>query len=135
MNERTPKGWCPTTRKPMPSGDGLLMRLKPQRHTISVQELEVICDAATAFGSSMIALTNRANLQIRGLDEASYAQLIQRCIQADIIPQDTPIYEDLNLLVSPFGKLAIVTALLQMSLPGVVPNYRHFLQSLAFALI
>ena len=101
MNERTPKGWCPTTRKPMPSGDGLLMRLKPQRHTISLQDLEVICDAATAFGSSMIALTNRANLQIRGLDEASYAQLIQRCIQADIIPQDTPIYEDLNLLVSP----------------------------------
>ncbi len=102
MMKTTPKGWCPTTRKPMSSGDGLLMRLKPALHRLTLPELEIVCDVAATFGSSMVALTSRANLQIRGLDETGYEALINQLIKASIIPEQTPIFEDLNLLVSPF---------------------------------
>jgi precorrin isomerase/sulfite reductase beta subunit-like hemoprotein len=96
------KGWCPTTRKPMPSGDGLLMRLKPEHHRLTIEQVGVICDMADQLGSSLLSFTNRANLQIRGLSEPEYDQLITSFISHQIIPEDTPLDEELNLMVSPF---------------------------------
>lgn len=104
MSERMVKGWCPTTRKPMPSGDGLLMRLKPHMHRLTAEEFTKLCDAACQYGSSILALTSRANLQIRGLTEQGYEALISDLSDAGIIPDETPLYEDLNLLVSPFWR-------------------------------
>ena len=105
MTQRIIKGWCPTTRKPMPSGDGLLMRLKPEHHRLTTDQLVVICDLAERFGSSLLSVTNRANLQIRGLDEAGYDRLIDGLISHQIIDTQTPIDEELNLMISPFYRL------------------------------
>ncbi len=109
MTDQMIKGWCPTTRRPMPSGDGLLMRLKPEHHRLTIDQMGVICDMADQLGSSLLSFTNRANLQIRGLGEPEYDQLIKRLISHQIIPQDTPLDEELNLMVSPFYQTGDLT--------------------------
>ena len=68
------RGWCPSLYEPMESGDGLLARVKPPLGKLSAAQAHLLADAAAHFGSGIIELTNRANLQIRGLrDPAGFA--------------------------------------------------------------
>ena len=99
--KRTVKGWCPGIRKPMPSGDGLLMRLKPDMHRMTSDEVLSLCASAKAHGSGIIALTNRANLQIRGLEEEGYHSLVSELAVAGLISELPEDDEELNLLTSP----------------------------------
>jgi precorrin-3B synthase len=69
------KGWCPGALRPMQSGDGLIVRVRPQSATLRPDELGALADAARRFGNGHIDLTRRANLQIRGVSEASLPEL------------------------------------------------------------
>ena len=69
------KGWCPGALRPMQSGDGLIVRLRPRSAIFSPGELADLADAARHFGNGHIDLTRRANLQIRGVSEASLPNL------------------------------------------------------------
>jgi precorrin-3B synthase len=53
----------------MESGDGLIVRVRPQCGTFTLDELVVLAEAAQRFGNGQIDLTRRANLQIRGVSE------------------------------------------------------------------
>ncbi len=65
------KGWCPGAWRPMATGDGLLVRVRPPLGQLSREQTLALCDAAETFGSGLIELTSRANLQLRGVtDEA-----------------------------------------------------------------
>ena len=55
----------------MQSGDGLIVRIRPQSATFSPDQLRVLADAAWRLGNGHIDLTRRANLQIRGVSETS----------------------------------------------------------------
>ena len=70
------QGWCPGAHKPMMSGDGLVVRIRPWAAQISANQAEIIADAAQQFGSGYIDLTNRANLQIRGVAEKNLTPLM-----------------------------------------------------------
>jgi precorrin-3B synthase len=72
---RDVKGWCPGALRPMPSGDGLIVRVRPHSATLGLDELAALAAAAGLFGSGHIDLTRRANLQIRGVSEATLPQL------------------------------------------------------------
>ena len=61
------RGWCPGLYDPMPTGDGLLVRVKPPRARLTPRAALALADAAAAFGNGIIELTQRGNLQIRGL--------------------------------------------------------------------
>lgn len=63
------KGWCPTALRPMPSGDGLLVRVRPWCGAFTREQAAGLADIAEAFGNGHIDLTRRANLQIRGVRE------------------------------------------------------------------
>jgi precorrin-3B synthase len=65
------KGWCPGALKPMQSGDGLIVRVRPRCGMFMLDELLVLAQAAERFGNGHIDLTRRANLQIRGVDDKS----------------------------------------------------------------
>ncbi len=60
------KGWCPSLFEPMAAGDGLLVRIKPRVAGIGAAQLQKLADAAEAYGSGRIEITNRANFQLRG---------------------------------------------------------------------
>ena len=61
------KGWCPGVLRPMPSGDGLIVRVRPCCGAFRLEQARGLADIAAALGNGHIDLTRRANLQIRGL--------------------------------------------------------------------
>jgi precorrin-3B synthase len=63
------KGWCPGVQRPMLSGDGLLVRVRPWGGGFTLDQAAGLADIAATLGNGHIDLTRRANLQIRGLDE------------------------------------------------------------------
>ncbi|HWJ56042.1 MAG TPA: hypothetical protein VNR90_07475, partial [Vicinamibacterales bacterium] len=63
------KGWCPGALRPMPSGDGLLVRVRPWCGTFTLDQAAGLAEIAATLGNGCIDLTRRANLQIRGLRE------------------------------------------------------------------
>ena len=56
------KGWCPGAHRPMMSGDGLVVRVRPRLARLSADQVQALCAAAMRHGAGLIDLTNRANL-------------------------------------------------------------------------
>ncbi len=71
----------------MASRDGGLCRVKLPGGTLSAEQAIAIADAAQAFASGVIELTNRANLQLRGVHAGVETDLRQRLIAAGLGPQ------------------------------------------------
>lgn len=61
------KGWCPSAHRPMESGDGLLIRAKSKQSTLTSSQLRVVAETAAVCGNGLVDLTQRAQLQLRGL--------------------------------------------------------------------
>jgi precorrin-3B synthase len=100
------KGWCPGALRPMQTGDGLLVRVKPRVGTLSIAALQTIADVADRFGNGEIDLTNRANLQVRGVTEASLPDVLAALNGAGLL-DDTPEAEAVrNVIVDPLSGLA-----------------------------
>jgi precorrin-3B synthase len=97
------KGWCPGALRPMRSGDGLIVRVRPRCGMLRPDELIVLAEAAQRLGNGHIDLTRRANLQIRGVSEESLPGL-HEVIGGLGLLDPTPEGEAVrNLLVSPLA--------------------------------
>ncbi len=64
------RGACPRLSAPMPTGDGLLARLKPTG-PIPLDAFIALAAAAAAHGNGTIEVTARGSLQLRGLSPDS----------------------------------------------------------------
>lgn len=82
------RGWCPSAHRPMMSGDGLLVRVKPRLGWLTATEALQLCELAERFGSGTIDLTSRANLQIRGVAEKDHPALLSGLIAAGLVDPD-----------------------------------------------
>ncbi|MCJ2036836.1 precorrin-3B synthase [Methylobacterium sp. J-068] len=71
------RGWCPSLARPMPTGDGLLARIHPLLGRLTPGQTRAVAEGARRFGNGHIDVTARANLQVRGVGEAT------RCGLAD----------------------------------------------------
>jgi precorrin-3B synthase len=60
------RGACPGLSTPMPTGDGLLVRLL-LTGTIALDAFATLCDAAQTYGNGVIEITSRGSIQVRGL--------------------------------------------------------------------
>ena len=89
MSAATPmrRGACPGLTSPMPTGDGLPVRLMPVG-TISLDAMAAFCAAALEQGSGIIDITSRGSLQVRGLSEASAAKFAAAVAQLGIAAQE-----------------------------------------------
>jgi len=61
------RGACPSVAAPMPTGDGLLVRLRPRAAGLSPARWRAIAALARRHGNGLVEVTARGNLQIRGL--------------------------------------------------------------------
>jgi precorrin-3B synthase len=95
------KGWCPGVLTPMPSGDGLLVRIKPWCGAFTVAQAAGIADIAERLGNGHIDLTRRANLQIRGLREQSLGALRESLDRLDLLDPDAATEAARNVMVGP----------------------------------
>jgi precorrin-3B synthase len=86
----------------MESGDGLVVRLRPERGRIDAVQAAGIADLAQRYGNGLIDLTSRANLQIRGVTEATYPDLIERLAALGLLDGDPETEARRNILLTPF---------------------------------
>ena len=96
------KGWCPGAWQPMRSGDGFVVRIRPHGGRIDADQAAGIADLAERHGNGLIDLTNRANLQIRGVSEHSHPPLIEGLAKLRLLDPDPEIEARRNVLVTPF---------------------------------
>ena len=96
------KGWCPGAYRPMMSGDGLVVRIRPRLGRLDVTRISGLCSLANAHGNGLIELTNRANLQLRGVRQESHAALLDGLGALDMLDADPTLESRRNILVTPF---------------------------------
>ena len=95
------KGWCPGAYRPMLSGDGLIVRIRPRLGRLTAQQTLGLCAIAQAEGNRIIDLTSRANLQIRGIKEARHDAVLSNLHALGLL-DDTPECEARrNIVVTP----------------------------------
>ena len=99
------KGWCPGVLRPMPAGDGLLVRLRITGGELSAGLAQQIARLALRYGSGAIDLTQRANLQLRGLREETIRPLIDELTQLGLIDPSIAAEAVRNVMLSPLAGL------------------------------
>lgn len=95
------KGWCPDAWRPMATGDGLLVRIKPRLGRLSRDQALALCALAQTYGNGMIDITRRANLQIRGVSEADWPALIAELVAHELADADAEQETGRNILIAP----------------------------------
>jgi precorrin-3B synthase len=102
------KGWCPGALRPMASGDGLVLRLRLTAGRLTSETAEAIAALAQRHGNGRIDLSQRGNLQLRGVSEATLPALHAELAALDLIDADPATEARRNLVVSPLGSEAMV---------------------------
>jgi precorrin-3B synthase len=110
------KGWCPSALRPMASGDGLVVRVRPRGGRLTPAQASGIAELAKAFGNGLIDLTGRANLQIRGVREIDSDALAAALDRLGLVDREAELEAQRNILVTPFWAVGDDTHLLAMEL-------------------
>ncbi|MEM7496623.1 MAG: cobalamin biosynthesis protein CobG [Pseudomonadota bacterium] len=114
MSRPAPRGWCPSAERPMLSGDGLIMRLRPALGWIEAGAFRHLCGLARRHGNRIIEVTSRASLQLRGVSEAAYPQLLADVAEAGLLPAIPQ--NGGGITVQPFWRAGDATARLERAL-------------------
>ena len=119
------RGWCPGIHEPMPSGDGLLVRVKPPGGRLPAAALRAIADGAERHGNGIIELTSRGNLQIRGLTAVSAPRFAAAMVQAGLAHPDPARESRRNVITLPPGDDALAAAIEETlaDIPGMAPKF------------
>ena len=96
------KGWCPGALRPMLSGDGLVVRLRVPQGRLTPAQARGVAGLAARYGNGMLDLSNRGNLQLRGVDPARHEGLIDALRALALIDVDERTERRRNIMVSPF---------------------------------
>jgi precorrin-3B synthase len=102
MAEPVIQGWCPGALRPMPSGDGWVIRVRPPGGRLTPQQAREIARLARVHGNGVIDLSSRANIHLRGITEQSYAPLIGGLDALGLIDENPEAEERRNIVLSPF---------------------------------
>jgi precorrin-3B synthase len=97
------KGWCPGALRPMLSGDGWVVRVRPPEGRLSHAQVDALADLAETCGNRFLQLTNRANIQLRGVMPGRVGALVKGLAAVGLVD---PALSDatearLNILVTP----------------------------------
>jgi precorrin-3B synthase len=99
------RGWCPSLLRPMPSGDGLLVRLHLPCGVLSTALARCIADCARRHGNGLVDLTRHANLQLRGMAEAALDNVKSELSAFLPLPPESEPQAARNVVVSPLAGL------------------------------
>ncbi|MET4385552.1 precorrin-3B synthase [Bradyrhizobium sp. F1.4.3] len=104
MSAAAVKGWCPGALRPMQSGDGLVVRVRPFGGRLDAAQIAGLAHLAERHGNGLIDVTSRANLQIRGISEASHRLVLDGLAQLALLDPDADTESRRNILVTPFWR-------------------------------
>jgi precorrin-3B synthase len=119
------RGWCPTVHAPMPSGDGLLLRVKPFGGRLSADMLRTLAVVAAGCGNGAIELTGRGNIQLRGLTEVTAPLAAATLVDAGLADPDTTREGRRNVIAVPPCDDTLVAAIedLLAETAGLAPKF------------
>ena len=95
------KGWCPGALRPMISGDGLVVRVRPHTGRLSAVQAAGLAAAAEAYGNGLIDLSARANVQLRGIADGAHGDLLAKLAALGLLDRDIATETHRNLIVTP----------------------------------
>jgi precorrin-3B synthase len=119
------RGWCPTVHAPMPSGDGLLLRVKPFGGRLSADMLRTLAVVAAGCGNGAVELTGRGNIQLRGLTEVTAQLAAAALVDAGLADPDPTREARRNVIAVPPCDDTLVAAIedLLAETPGLAPKF------------
>lgn len=109
MSASVVKGWCPGALRPMQSGDGLVVRVRPFGGRLEETQISGLAHLAERHGNGLVDVTSRANLQIRGVNETSHRLLLDGLAQLALLDPDAETESRRNILVTPFWRAGDAT--------------------------
>ena len=110
------KGWCPGAHHPMQSGDGLIMRVRPRLGLLTPKQTMDLCDISQTFGNGVIDLTNRANLQLRGIARYNHQAVLDALLALDLLDETPELEARRNIICAPVRTSEGLTAQLAQEL-------------------
>lgn len=109
------KGWCPGALRPMETGDGLVVRVRPHGSRLTRHQALALADLARDHGSGLIDLGTRAHLQLRGMRGSGLPALHAALSDLGLLDPDAQAEARRNILTTPVWQddetLRLVTAL------------------------
>ncbi|MFD1283211.1 hypothetical protein, partial [Methylobacterium goesingense] len=136
------RGWCPSLARPMPTGDGLLARVHPPLGRLIPAQARAVAAGARRYGNGHVDVTARANLQIRGVTEATRCGLAEALaaiglgdVRHDGGPQRLTLTTPLAELDSDaVPALARAVETIGLAIPGLPPKTLVAIESAAHGL-
>jgi len=116
------KGWCPGAHTPMRSGDGLILRIRPRLGRVSREQVVGLCTVAEDFAGGVVHLTNRANIQLRGVQESGYDALLDQLMALGLVDEDAETERRRNILAAPFRNPGGLSERLGTDLTNALPH-------------
>ncbi|TWB56646.1 precorrin-3B synthase [Nitrospirillum viridazoti] len=101
INSPRVRGACPGALVPMAVADGLLVRLRIPGGRLPGPTAAAICGLAERHGNGLVDLSQRANLQIRGVTEAALPALTDALRELGLVNGDPAAERVRNVLCSP----------------------------------
>ncbi|MBB1519289.1 precorrin-3B synthase [Aquipseudomonas guryensis] len=92
---------CPGLWRIVSALDGGICRVKLPGGRLSSAQARAVAGAARLCASGVLELTNRSNLQVRGVREEAHAALVQHLLAAGLGPRHAAADDVRNLLLSP----------------------------------
>ncbi|MDX2289136.1 MAG: precorrin-3B synthase [Hyphomicrobiaceae bacterium] len=96
------RGWCPGALRPMLSGDGYIVRVRPRGGVLSPAQARGIARAAETYGNGCLELTARASLQVRGVALHDHVPLVDALGRLGLVDADIASDARRNVIVTPF---------------------------------
>jgi len=116
------KGWCPGARRPMLSGDGLVVRVRPRFARMTAKTVLALCDLAERYGDGGLEVTSRANLQLYGVAPDDHPALITALETLGLLDANAALEARRNILVTPFWSPGDLTERLTAALLEALPD-------------
>jgi precorrin-3B synthase len=97
------RGWCPGTLRPMPTGDGLLVRLHPPRNALTPDQIVHVAELAARHGNGQVEISGRGNLQLRGIGAEAHPALVDDLLAAGLVDEAVGDGPNRLVLASPLA--------------------------------
>lgn len=96
------KGWCPGALRPMESGDGWLVRVRPHGGRLTATQAKGLAEASVRHGNGVIDLSSRANIQLRGVRTATHPALVDDLRRLGLVDDTVQAEAARNIMIAPF---------------------------------
>ena len=95
------KGWCPGAWQPMASGDGLVVRVRLPQGRLTLHQALRLSRLAQVHGAGGLELSNRANVQLRGVRPDRHATLLRSLAACGLLDGDARSERRRNVVIDP----------------------------------